>query len=66
MTSETTVLLPEAEETLDLVEQHRQLIALYGLTVAQEQDTYSLAQPSPFRFVPAITSNGTAPLAQGE
>jgi hypothetical protein len=48
------------------MEMHRQLTALDGIEFAQEQDTYSLAQPSPFRFVPMIASNQTASLHLGE
>lgn len=56
----------QAEEPLDLMEMHRQLVEQGGFAYAQEQDTYSLAQPSPFRFVPSIASNGAAMLLQGE
>jgi hypothetical protein len=59
-------LPPQTEETLSLMEMHRQLTALDGIEFAQEQDTYSLAQPSPFRFVPMIASNQTASLHLGE
>lgn len=63
---EKTILPPPTEETLDLMEMHRQLMELNGFAFAQEQDTYSLAQPSPFRFVPSVASNGAAALLQGE
>ncbi len=66
MTQETLPLLPLTPETLELIEAHRRLIATYGTETVQEDDTYSLAQPSPFRFVPTVASNKTAPLPQGE
>lgn len=66
MATETHVLPPPTEETIELIELHRQLIAFHSLQPAQEDDTYSLAQPSPFRFVPSIASNGAGVLAEGE
>jgi hypothetical protein len=66
MMLENLVLPPQTDETLELLELHRRLTAFDGLAFAQEQDSYSLAQPSPFRFVPLGASNGAAPLIQGE
>ena len=57
-----SILSPESEETARLIEMHRELMGPDGIEFAREQDTYSLAQPSPFRFVPMIASNQTAPL----
>jgi hypothetical protein len=62
----TLPLMPPTEELLELIEAHRNLVAMYGCDPAREEDSYSLAQPSPFRFVPTIASNQTAPLLQGE
>ena len=58
--------LPTTQEAIDLVEQHQQLIATYALQVAPETDSYSLAQPSPYRFVPSIASNRTGLVTEGE
>ena len=66
MTQETIPFTPPTEEALELMEAHRKLMAMYGYIPAREEDTYSLAQPSPFRFVPTIASNRTAPVIQGE
>lgn len=66
MMPENLVLPPQTEETLKLMEMHRQLTVLNGFVYAQEHDTYSLAQPSPFRYVPTIASNQTVPLPAGE
>lgn len=44
---------PSAAELL--VEAHRQLVK----SVANEEDSYSLAQPSPLRYVPSITLDRT-------
>jgi hypothetical protein len=66
MTSENPVSPNLTEEARLLIEMHRKLIAFNGFTLAQEQDTYSLAQPSPFRFVPTMASNGAATLLEGE
>jgi len=45
-------------ETDQLIETHRVLIR----SVAKEDDNYSLAQPSPLRYVPSITTDHTAPV----
>ncbi|WP_263350202.1 hypothetical protein [Acidicapsa acidisoli] len=66
MALENSALPPQTEDTLRLIETHRQLTGFNGFAFAQEQDTYSLAQPSPFRFVPTVASNGAATLMQGE
>lgn len=66
MTQETLPLMPPSEEALELIEAHRKLMTMYGCVPAQEDDTYSLAQPSPFRFIPTIASNRTTPVLQGE
>jgi hypothetical protein len=58
----SSILSPENEETARLIEMHRELTDPGGIGFAQAEDTYSLAQPSPFRFVPMIASNQTAPL----
>jgi hypothetical protein len=63
---ENIALPPQTEESNELMEMHRQFIAFNGFTIAQEHDSYSLAQPSPFRYVPLGASNGAAPLIQGE
>ena len=63
---ENIALPPQTEESIELMEMHRQFIAFDGFTIVQEQDSYSLAQPSPFRYVPLGASNGAAPLIQGE
>jgi len=64
--SEDQGLPPLTNETLNLMELHHQLTEVDGFTYAQEQDAYSLAQPSPFRFVPSVASNRVATLMQGE
>lgn len=64
--SEDKALPPLTDETLNLMELHRRLTELEGFTYAQEHDAYSLAQPSPFRFVPSVASNRVATLMQGE
>jgi hypothetical protein len=66
MATSDQVLPPPTEETIQLIELHRQLIALHNLQAAREDDAYSLAQPSPFRFVPSIASNGAGTIAEGE
>jgi len=66
MATETHVLPPLTEEAIELIDLHRQLIALNSLQPARENDTYSLAQPSPFRYVPSIASNGAGTLSEGE
>ena len=61
--------LPDTDNIVDLMEVHRYLVALYGAAPAQESDSYSLAQPSPLRFVPTLASNQMPPLTlncQGE
>ncbi len=57
--------MPLAQETLELIELHRELTSLNGITVAQPDDAYSLAQPSPYRFVPTVASNGAATAIEG-
>lgn len=47
----------QTAETIKLMEAHRQMIGTYGYAVATEHDTYSLAQPSPFRFIPTIATD---------
>jgi len=64
--SKNVVLPPPTDETRSLMEIHRQLTAINNFTEAQELDTYSLAQPSPFRFVPSVASNGAARFFEGE
>lgn len=58
-------LLPQGTEAIDLVEAHRLLMEMYGYELAQEHDTFSLAQPSPLRYVPTVASNQTAPIREG-
>jgi hypothetical protein len=53
-------------EALELIEAHRVLMARYRIPLASENDSYSLAQPSPYPFVPSVASDGTYPLLQGE
>ena len=57
-------VLPQTTEIEDLVEAHRLLTEAYGYGLAQENDAFSLAQPSPFRYVPTIASNHTAPIPE--
>ena len=52
----------QTAETIKLMEAHRQMIGTYGYAVATEHDTYCLAQPSPFRFIPTIATDQTAPI----
>ena len=66
MSHENPSSTPQPAETIDLVEAHRLLMETYGYELAREDDTFSLAQPSPFRYVPTIASNHTAPLPEGE
>jgi hypothetical protein len=57
---------PQSKDIIELMEAHRSLVETYGYEPAQEADTFSLAQPSPFRYVPTIATNHTAPLPEGE
>ena len=66
MTLEVQSTFPLNQETLELIETHRQLALNYGSELAQENDSYSLAQPSPYRYVPTVASNQTAPLPESE
>jgi hypothetical protein len=66
MAHESQVLTAPTAETIRLIELHHQLVALHSLQPAYEADTFSLAQPSPFRFVPMVASNGAGKLIQGE
>ena len=66
MPTETLIMPAQTEEILNLVELHRQLIQRGGFTAPQEHDSYSLAQPSPYRFVPTVASNGAATVILGE
>jgi hypothetical protein len=66
MTLKEISLTPENADAEALMEAHRLLLAAYTYGLAQEQDTYSLAQPSPYRFVPSIASNQMPPVTQGE
>lgn len=67
MENDILAALPLPDETLEMIEAHRQLMAAHSfdLALAYEQDTYSLAQPSPLRYVPSIASNGSAPVIEG-
>jgi hypothetical protein len=49
-----------------MVDAHRTLASLYQLELAPERDTYSLAQPSPFEFIPSYVSNSTVVPNEGE
>jgi hypothetical protein len=60
------IVPPQAAEAQTLIDLHRSLIEVDTFGLAQEKDTYSLAQPSPFRFVPSVASNGAGKLIQGE
>jgi hypothetical protein len=53
-------------EALELIEAHRTLMARYRIALANESDDYSLAQPSPYPFVPSVASDGTYTLPEGE
>lgn len=55
-----------SQEALELIEAHRTLMARYRIALASENDAYSLAQPSPYPFVPSVASDGTYPLPEGE
>ena len=59
--------LPLPEETIEMMEAHRQLMAAYAanLAFAQAHDFYSLAQPSPLLYVPSVASNESAPMIEG-
>jgi hypothetical protein len=67
MENDTPATFPLPEETLEMMEAHQQLTAAYAFdySLAQEQDSFSLAQPSPLRYVPSIASNGSAPMIEG-
>lgn len=47
---------PLSDSARDLVDLHRTMIG----SVATERDTFSLAQPSPLRYVPSFTTDHTA------
>ena len=51
-----TATLPLSEEVMELIDAHRQLVAQQDAIPAHEEETFSLAQPSPFRYVPSIAS----------
>lgn len=46
---------PEVETSESLMELHRKLV----LSSAGEQDSYSLAQPSPLRYMPSLAADRT-------
>ncbi len=48
-----------AVETEEMLAQHQALLELYGTEQPREQDSFSLAQPSPFKFVPSVASDQT-------
>lgn len=56
----------KTQEVLELMEAHRQLAVLYNFAVAREHDTHSLAQPSPFEFVPSYISHSTSLSFEGK
>lgn len=56
-----TATLPLTEDILELMEAHQRLIADCGALIVREEDGYSLAQPSPLRFVPSVAS-GDVPM----
>ena len=56
----------QTNEIYELMELHRKLVQMNANDFVQENDAYSLAQPSPFRFVPTVASNGSATLIRGE
>ncbi|MFP5204167.1 MAG: hypothetical protein ACLGSH_02290 [Acidobacteriota bacterium] len=58
-----TATLPLTPDVLELMETHQKLVGDYG-TVVREEDSYSLAQPSPLKFVPSIAS-GDIPIESG-
>lgn len=66
MTRDNLTLPPQFEETVEMMELHRQMMLANGFQFAPEEDNFSLAQPSPYRFVPMVASNGAAALDQGE
>lgn len=66
MTQEIAPFLEQDLASTDLTEEYCRLIEAYGLEPSQANDTYSLAQPSPYRFVPTIASNHTTPWHEGE
>lgn len=51
-----TATLPVPEEVLELMKAHYDLLEKYGEIAPGEEDTFSLAQPSPLKFVPSIAS----------
>jgi hypothetical protein len=55
-----------SQEALELIEAHRVLMARFRIALATENDSFSLAQPSPYPFVPSVASDGTYPLTEGE
>lgn len=67
MELDTLPTLAATDDIAELMEFHRRLTELIGTAPAMESDTYSLAQPSPLRYVPTIASNQLPPLChQGE
>lgn len=72
MVYSNTATLPVPEEALEhedilvLIEAHRKLVSSFGIDAGREEDTYSLAQPSPYRFVPTIAASQTTLGTAGE
>lgn len=66
MVNEVSPLMPESKETLELMEAYRKLFGAGGVTPLTEENPVSLAQPSPYRFVPSIVTNQSVPMPEGE
>ncbi len=61
-----TATLPLTEDVLELMEAHRKLLGDGNALLVREEDTYSLAQPSPLKFVPSIASGDVPVSSTGE
>lgn len=61
-----TATLPLSEAVLELMEVHRKLVADCDAITVREEDTYSLAQPSPLKFVPSVASGNVPVSSAGE
>lgn len=55
-----TANLPIPDDVMELMEAHQRLVGEVAALLAREEDTYSLAQPSPFKFVPSVASGNVA------
>lgn len=61
-----TAALPLSEEVLELMQAHQNLVVGYDALTVREEDAYSLAQPSPLKYVPSVASGSVSADLLGE